>query len=139
VRGAGSLRRDYVTGQKLRVEAYRRLTRVRKLDRLEEFRAELRDRFGPIPEPAEWLLRLQELRIRAASWKIADVHLEEPGEGTTDPWYLVLGYRNERKIKALKLRDPMVRIVDEKSAYYRLGRAGREPEELYATIRMLLA
>src|SRR5271170_4813064 len=68
---AGYLPRDYVPGQKLRIEVYRRLTRVRKLDRLQEFREELRDRFGAIPEPAEWLLRLQELRILAAAWKIA--------------------------------------------------------------------
>jgi transcription-repair coupling factor (superfamily II helicase) len=135
---AAYLPRDYAEGQKLRVEVYRRLGRVKKMDRLLEFREELRDRFGPIPEPAEWLLRLQELRIRAAAWKIADVHLEGPGEGTTEPWYLVLGYRSERKIKALKARDPLVRIVDEKSAYYRLGPAVPEPEELYATIRGLL-
>jgi hypothetical protein len=37
------------------------------------------------------------------------------------------------------MRDPMVRIVDEKSAYYRLGPAVPEPEELYATVRGLLA
>src|SRR5205814_10210779 len=73
------LPRDYVTGQRLRIEVYRRLARVRRPDRLEDFRQELRDRYGPIPEPAQWLLRLAELRLLAARWQVATVHLE--GEG----------------------------------------------------------
>ena len=34
------LPRDYVTGQRLRIEVYRRLARVRRLERLEDFRQE---------------------------------------------------------------------------------------------------
>jgi len=52
------LPRDYVPGQRLRIEVYRRLARVRRADRLDDFRQELRDRFGPPPEPADWLLRM---------------------------------------------------------------------------------
>src|SRR5262249_34009025 len=39
------LPRDYVPGQKLKIEVYRRLSRIRRPDRLEDFRRELRDRF----------------------------------------------------------------------------------------------
>src|SRR5260221_3166466 len=70
------LPRDYVPGQKLRIEVYRRLSRVRKLDRLDDFRRELRDRYGPVPMPVQWLLRLTELRILANHWQIAPLHLE---------------------------------------------------------------
>ncbi len=135
---AAYLPRDYAAGQKLRVEVYRRLTRVRTLERLEEFREELRDRFGPVPEPAQWLLRVQELRIRAASWKVADVHLEGPEEGMTGPTYLVLGYRGPRKVKQLAERWPELRIVDEKKAYYKLGPEEMEPEALYGVVRDML-
>ena len=135
---AAYLPRDYAAGQKLRIEVYRRLTRVRKLDRLEEFRAELRDRFGPIPEPAEWLLRVQELRLRATSWKVASVHLEGPQEGFTGPTYLVLGYRGERKIKQLAQRNSELRVADEKSAYYKLGPQEMEQEALYRLLVDLL-
>src|SRR5437764_85345 len=76
------LPREYVPGQKLRIEVYRRLARVRRLDRLEDFKGELRDRFGPLPERAEWLLRLAELRLLAERWQVASLHLE--GKGIKD-------------------------------------------------------
>src|SRR5439155_16634357 len=43
------LPREYVPGQKLRIEVYRRLARIRNLKKLDDFRQELRDRFGPVP------------------------------------------------------------------------------------------
>ena len=46
------------------------------MDRLDDFRRELRDRYGPIPPPVEWLLRFAELRILASHWQIAEIHLE---------------------------------------------------------------
>ena len=70
------LPRDYVQGQKLKIEVYRRLSRIRRMDRLNDFRIELRDRYGPIPTPVEWLLRLAELRILASRWQISGIHLE---------------------------------------------------------------
>ena len=48
---------DYVPDQKGRIEVYRRLARIRDPAKLDDFRQELRDRYGPVPEPAEWLLR----------------------------------------------------------------------------------
>src|SRR5262245_41403616 len=82
------LPRSYVPGQKQKIEVYRRLARIRRLERLEDFRGELRDRFGPIPEPAEWLLRLAELRILATRWQIASIHLEGKNLTPFEPNYL---------------------------------------------------
>ena len=142
------LPRDYVPGQKLRIEVYRRLGRVRRLDRLEDFKGELRDRFGPLPEPAEWLLRLAEARLLAARWQVASLHLE--GKGITDavagtidtslgPVDVVLGYRNPRKLQRLAERsEGRLRVVDEATAYFRLSPAETEPEALYASLKHLL-
>jgi transcription-repair coupling factor (superfamily II helicase) len=133
------LPRDYVPGQRARIEVYRRLARVRQLGRLEEFRQELRDRFGAIPEPAEWLLRLAELRLLASRWRVATVHLEKPAEGYFGPTDLVLGYRSSRLIQTLAARsEDRVRIVDEQSAYVRLASEEREPAVLYDRLRQLL-
>ncbi len=133
------LPRDYVQGQRLRIEVYRRLSRVRRLERLADFRQELRDRFGPLPEPAEWLLRMAELRLLAAHWKVASIHLEKPVEGGSGPTDVVLGYRNPRRIHALADRsDGRLRVVDESSAYFRPTGDELEPLALYKTLKDLL-
>jgi transcription-repair coupling factor (superfamily II helicase) len=133
------LPRDYVAGQRLRIEAYRHLSRVRRLERLEDFRQELRDRYGPPPEPAEWLLRLAELRLLAARWKVATVHLEKPSEGVVGPTDVVLGYRNAKRIRALAERSQgRLRVVDADSAYFRLLASETAPEVLYRTLKDLL-
>lgn len=133
------LPRDYVPGQKLRIEVYRRLARIRRPDRLEDFRQELRDRFGPPPEHAEWMLRLAELRILAARWQVATIHLEKPADPTIGPIDVVLGYRSARQIKRLAARTgDRLRIVDERSAYLRLAPAQAEPLALYRRLKDLL-
>jgi transcription-repair coupling factor (superfamily II helicase) len=134
------LPRDYVPGQRLRIEVYRRLARVRRLERLLDFRTELRDRFGPLPEPAEWLLRLAEVRLLAARWQVAQVNLEKPAPGSPGPTDLVLSYRSSRQIKrAAQASDGRLRIVDDNSAYFRLMPAETDPGGLYACLRQLLA
>src|SRR5262249_17954620 len=142
------LPRYYVPGQKLRIEVYRRLGRVHRLDRLEDFRSELRDRFGPLPESAEWLLRLAELRLLAARWQVTTPDLAGRGLAATasgaivtsvGPVDLVLGYRNPRKLQRLAERsEGRIRVVDESTAYFRLGPEEAEPEGLYATVKHLL-
>ena len=145
------LPRDYVPGQKQKIEVYRRLSRVRREDRLEDFRAELRDRFGPIPRSVEWLLRLAELRLLANRWQIATVHLEaknlEPGANgdepgrmrATGPIDLVLGYRDSRKMERVAKRAAgRLRVVDAATAYFRLEPAEYEPLALYHAVKHLL-
>jgi transcription-repair coupling factor (superfamily II helicase) len=130
---------DYIATQRLRIEAYRRLARIRRLEKLEDFRQELRDRYGLIPEAAEWLLRLTELRLMAARWKIATVHLEGPAAGASGPTDVVLGYKDRKRIEVLATREAgRVRIVDEESAYFRLMPGEIPPDALYACLRQLL-
>jgi transcription-repair coupling factor (superfamily II helicase) len=122
---------DYVPGQKARIELYRRLARVRQTGRLTDFREELHERFGPLPEPVEWLLRSQELRVAAAKWQIASIHL--------DGIDLVLKYRNRRRIGRLAdISGKRLRVVDEESAYYRLQAQERTPQRLYGVLKALL-
>jgi transcription-repair coupling factor (superfamily II helicase) len=130
---------DYIATQRLRIEAYRRLARIRKLEKLDDFRQELRDRYGPIPETAEWLLRLTELRLMAARWKIATIHLEGPAAGATGPTDVVLGYKDRKRIEALATREAgRVRVVDDESAYFRLQPAEIPQSALYDCLRQLL-
>jgi len=104
------LPKDYVPGPRVKVELYRRLGRVRSLERLADFRQELIDRFGPIPQSAENMLTEAELRILAERWGLTRLHVEDE--------YAVLTYRSARRIEALsKLKPGRIRVADERSAY----------------------
>lgn len=119
---------DYVPAQKQRIEIYRRLARIRESAKLDDFRQELRDRYGPTPEPAEWMLRHAEIRLLAARWQIANIH--------RDGKDLVFTYMSPRLMKKLAERTgKTLRIADMKQAYWK---AAEEGLELYERLREVL-
>jgi transcription-repair coupling factor (superfamily II helicase) len=125
------LPRDYVPGQKLRMEVYRRLTRVRDPKKLEDFRQELRDRYGPISDAAEWLLRLAEVRLLAAKWQVASIHRNGPD--------LVFGYRNAKRMAHLAERSQgRLKVIDANDAYFRLQEGEGEAGRMYDLLKGLL-
>ena len=103
----------YIPEQKLKIEVYRRLSQANSLSKLNELDEELRDRFGPIPSPAKRMLRLRELNLRALSWKVENIHLEDG--------YAVFRYRDVKLIKMLSyIHQGHLRIVDQHDAYWPL-------------------
>ena len=70
-------------------------------------------RFGPVPTPAKRMLRLRELNLRALSWKIENIHLEDG--------YAVLRYQDAQMIRILSyFHKGHLRIVDRHDAYWPL-------------------
>ena len=57
---------DYVNEVSLRMELYQRLGEALSWEDVEEIWKEIRDRFGPPPEPVKWLHHLTRLRVFAA-------------------------------------------------------------------------
>ena len=55
---------DYVTYEQAKIELHRRVSAAHELADIGSLREELKDRFGPVPEPLERLLQLQEARIK---------------------------------------------------------------------------
>lgn len=125
------LPRDYVPGQKF-IEVYRRLARLRDPATLADFRQELRDRYGPTPEPVEWLLRTTEARLLCVQWQIAGVHRNGPD--------LIFSYRNAEMAKQLAASSRgRMKVVDEKSLYLRLRENEDAPEVMYKLLTVVLA
>jgi len=58
---------EYISNISERIRLYRQLDSFGKEDQLEEFRSTLIDRFGPLPQPTEDLLRVVRLRWLAQS------------------------------------------------------------------------
>ncbi len=55
---------DYVPYEQAKIDVHRRIAGAREVSELHELRAELEDRFGPLPPPLENLLLLQQARIK---------------------------------------------------------------------------
>jgi transcription-repair coupling factor (superfamily II helicase) len=64
---------DYVPSQDLRLEAYRRLATVRTSVELADIETEWRDRFGPLPEPAQALISVGALRVECLRLGITEI------------------------------------------------------------------
>src|SRR5262249_31265024 len=95
--------------------------------------------FGPPPETVEWLVRLAGLRLLAERWQIESIHLETVLDKSVGPKDVVLTYRSARKIKRLVERSRgRLRVVDGRSAYFRLAPAETEPARLYSSLKDLL-
>jgi transcription-repair coupling factor (superfamily II helicase) len=54
---------DYLEAQEAKLDVYKRLARFETAEEIEALRAELRDRFGPLPAPAEAMLGMALLRV----------------------------------------------------------------------------
>ncbi|MDA2963504.1 MAG: transcription-repair coupling factor, partial [Actinomycetota bacterium] len=64
---------DYVPGERLRLDLYRRLADVKNKADVESIRAELLDRFGELPVEAVALLGVASLRAQAKAAKLTEV------------------------------------------------------------------
>jgi transcription-repair coupling factor (superfamily II helicase) len=125
------LPKDYVPGPRVKVELYRRLGRVRSLERLADFRQELLDRCGPLAAPAENLLTEAELRVLAERWQLSRIHVEDE--------FAVLTYRSARRIEKLaKLCPGRVRVADDKTAYVPLDEKRPHGSVVAAAVREIL-
>lgn len=118
------LPKDYVDGHRVKVELYRRLGRLRTLDRIKDFAQELVDRFGALPPQAENLMRENELRVLATRWGVDRIH--------TDDGFAVLRCRSATKLARLaSLRPGEVRLVDDLTGYIPLEER-RPPAQVIA-------
>ncbi|MGH3272756.1 MAG: TRCF domain-containing protein, partial [Streptosporangiaceae bacterium] len=64
---------DYVTGERLRLEAYTRIAAVDSQADIDAVRDELTDRYGPVPDQVESLLTVARLRSRARRAGLTDI------------------------------------------------------------------
>ncbi len=67
---------QYVPGERIRLDLYRRLADAASGTVVDEIRDELIDRFGTLPEEAESLLKVAQLRALAKSVKLTEVVLQ---------------------------------------------------------------
>jgi len=64
---------EYIESERLRLDLYRRIADAHNDEDLSEISAELVDRFGPIPKPAQELMAVASLRLFANSLGLTDI------------------------------------------------------------------
>ncbi|TMR01697.1 transcription-repair coupling factor [Actinomadura soli] len=67
---------EYVPGERLRLDAYRRIAAITSEDEIGAVRDELKDRFGPLPVPVLNLLEVARFRTKARRAGLADVTVQ---------------------------------------------------------------
>jgi len=67
----------YIADEAQRILFYKKMAAVRKMQDVDEIEAELRDRFGPLPEVVQNALWLLRLRLQAARIGIAEVKADK--------------------------------------------------------------
>ena len=111
---------EYIGGERLRLDAYRRLCALSDTDELDEFALELTDRFGPLPKCVKNLLDVVRLRIFAAranysQLSVADgkLLLKNPGSAVYRENGLVptIDYRDPPELRMVHLRNILSRAA----------------------------
>jgi transcription-repair coupling factor (superfamily II helicase) len=74
---AATLPASYLPEAQQRIEICRKLAQASDGEALRQLKAELRDRFGPWPEPVELLLKITELKITAAARGVTIIECKE--------------------------------------------------------------
>jgi transcription-repair coupling factor (superfamily II helicase) len=70
---------DYVTDVHTRLKLYQRLLQINDVTALEDFKIELIDRFGPLPEAAQHLVLCQQFKITAKNLGIKKIEMHAHG------------------------------------------------------------
>ncbi|XAS76238.1 transcription-repair coupling factor [Dermatophilaceae bacterium Sec6.4] len=92
----GHLPHEYVPGERLRLEAYKKLATVEDEPGLAEIEAELQDRYGTPPEPVRNLFEVARLRIVARQAGVGDI--------TSQGRYIRFGPVQLRESQTLRLQ-----------------------------------
>ncbi|MFO0012594.1 MAG: transcription-repair coupling factor [Planctomycetota bacterium] len=104
---------DYVIDMRQKIDIYRRISRLQDVQTVADMRQELVDRFGELPQPADRLLELAELKMDAALWSVRSIGIEDH--------CLCFMYTDSRRIQQLADRHRgKLRIIDAQNAFWPL-------------------
>jgi transcription-repair coupling factor (superfamily II helicase) len=125
------LPKTYITGDRQRMDVYRRLTRCSSVEMLGDVEQDVKDAFGELPRQAIILFALTELRLTSALFGIESIIKKEPD--------VVLTVRDAAKAQTALTGAPgTLRVIDEKTVYLRMPPTYLEPETCLLVLKNLL-
>jgi transcription-repair coupling factor (superfamily II helicase) len=100
--GAALIPMSYTADQRVKIDLYRRLTRVATMEECSDLRNEMIDRFGEPPLEVKRLLLHSRIRVLAHGYRIRTIKLEN-GLGS-DSGYAVLEYVSQKLMDELQTK-----------------------------------
>lgn len=123
--------KNYIESERQRMEIYRRVVRCRSQGELEQLDKDIKDAFGPYPQPVTDLLTLAEIRILAQPYRIRAINQQPPD--------LIFTVEELALVEPLFANSPgSARMADAHTIHLRLTPAYFEPPTLLAVLRRLL-
>jgi transcription-repair coupling factor (superfamily II helicase) len=148
--GSAYLADEYIADSGAKLEAYRRFAAIRSDADADALRADLRDRYGPIPPPVEGLFAAVGVRLAAEAAGVPEVRAEPrlvtlkwgrvPDRRAVSVALQVAGFRptvrsNQARIPVPAGRDPVDVAQRALAALATVGSVREPAEELVSTIR----
>jgi transcription-repair coupling factor (superfamily II helicase) len=125
------LPKQWITADRQRMDAYRRLTRCTSLEMLADLEKDLRDAFGEPPRQAILLLAMTELRLLAGLFGIESIIKKDPD--------VILTVTDAARAQAGLTGAPgSLRVIDEKTVYLRMPESFMESDTVLLALRNLL-
>jgi transcription-repair coupling factor (superfamily II helicase) len=132
---------DYVAKEELRLEAYRRLATVTTDGEVDDIRAEWEDRYGPVPPPAEALLRVARLRAEAHRLGVTEVVVKK-GPGFGGPAWIAnvspIGLKDSQEVRLRRLVPKAVYKPDKRFLQLPLAKGTDPAGDLVTALRELV-
>jgi transcription-repair coupling factor (superfamily II helicase) len=125
------LPKTWIAADRQRMDMYRRLTRCTSLEMLQMLESDAKDAFGEPPRQAVLLFALTELRLLATLYGISSVIKKDPD--------VILTVADAGKAQqALTGAPGTLRVIDEKTIYFRPPPTYMQPEILLMVLKNLL-
>jgi transcription-repair coupling factor (superfamily II helicase) len=124
--------KQYIPGDRQRMDAYRRMTRCTSVEMLKELTDDLKDAYGEPPRHAVLLFALTETKLLAGHFGIDSIIKQAPD--------LVLKVRDATKAQVALAGAPgTLRVIDDKTVYLRPPAVYLEPDTSLLMLRNLFA
>ncbi|MCC6424581.1 MAG: transcription-repair coupling factor [Phycisphaerales bacterium] len=123
--------RQYIPGDRQRMDVYRRLTRCTGMEMMAELTKDLHDAFGEPPRPAMLLFALTETRLLSGLFGVESVIKQPPD--------VILTVRDAARAQAALTGAPgTLRVVDARTVYFRPPPVYLEADTLLIVLRNLM-
>ncbi|HEX2973073.1 MAG TPA: transcription-repair coupling factor [Tepidisphaeraceae bacterium] len=123
--------KQYIPGDRQRMDAYRRLTRCSSMEMVQGLQQDLKDAYGELPRQVNVLIAMTEVRLLAGHYGIESIIRQEPD--------VVLKMRDAQRVQRALIGAPgTLRVIDDSTLYFRPPTNYLEPEILLMTLRNLM-